>query len=98
MIWQGWVRLVSPLITGTVACSASSARVSGRKVRIMIASTKRLSTRAVSATVSPWPSCSSDPLSTIDSPPIWRMPTSKLSRVRVEGFSKISATILPLSG
>ena len=32
------------------------------------------------------------------SPPSWRTPTSKLTRVRVEGFSKISATIRPASG
>ncbi len=32
------------------------------------------------------------------SPPIWRVPTSKETRVRVEGFSKISATMRPLSG
>ncbi len=39
MIWQGWVRLVRPLITGTVACSAISSRVASSKVRIMIRST-----------------------------------------------------------
>ena len=32
------------------------------------------------------------------SPPICRTPTSKLTRVRVEGFSKTSATIRPASG
>ena len=64
----------------------------------MMASTKRDSTRAVSAMVSPWPSCISAPDSTSVSPPIWRMPTSKLTRVRVEGFSKTSATTRPASG
>ena len=48
--------------------------------------------------VSPWPSCISPPDSTSVSPPICRTPTSKLTRVRVEGFSKISATIRPASG
>ena len=27
MTWQGWVRLVRPLITGTVACAASSSKL-----------------------------------------------------------------------
>ena len=35
---------------------------------------------------------------TMVSPPIWRTPTSKLIRVRVEGFSKINATIWPAKG
>jgi hypothetical protein len=34
----------------------------------------------------------------IVSPPSWRMPTSKETRVRVEGFSKIIASVLPASG
>ena len=98
MIWQGWLALVRPLITGTVALSANSCSVVSSKVRIMTASTKRDSTRAVSAMVSPWPSCISPPESTSVSPPICRTPTSKLTRVRVEGFSKISATTRPASG
>src|SRR6056297_2641451 len=48
--------------------------------------------------VSPWPSCMSAPDSVIVSPPIWRTPTSKEIRVRVEGFSKIRATMRPASG
>ena len=32
------------------------------------------------------------------SPPSWRMPTSKETRVRVDGFSKIMASVLPASG
>ena len=39
MTWQGWVRLVSPLITGTVACAASSSSFPCEPVLIMIAST-----------------------------------------------------------
>ena len=39
MIWQGWDLLVSPLMTGTVACPAISSSVEASKVRIMIAST-----------------------------------------------------------
>jgi len=37
--WQGWVRSVRPLITGTVACSAISISRACEVVRIMIAST-----------------------------------------------------------
>src|SRR6202035_3430726 len=48
--------------------------------------------------VSPRPSCISAPVSMIDSPPSWRMPTSNETRVRVEGFSKIIASVLPSSG
>ena len=52
----------------------------------MMASTKRDSTRAVSAMVSPRPSCISAPVSMIVSPPSSRMPTSKDTRVRVDGL------------
>ncbi len=34
----------------------------------------------------------------MDSPPSWRMPTSNDTRVRVEGRSKIIASVLPSSG
>ena len=64
----------------------------------MMASTKRESTRAVSASVSPRPSCISCAVSVIASPPSWRMATSKETRVRVEGLSKIIASVLPASG
>ena len=37
--WQGWVRSVRPLMTGTVACSASSSRCASLTVRITMAST-----------------------------------------------------------
>ena len=39
MSWQGWVRSVSPLMTGTVACSAISSSFSSRVVRSMMTST-----------------------------------------------------------
>ena len=67
-------------------------------MRIMMASTKRDSTRAVSAMDSPRPSCISRPVRTIGSPPIWRMATSKDTRVRVDGLSKIIARGRPASG
>jgi len=48
--------------------------------------------------VSPRPSCISAPVSMIGSPPSWRMATSNDTRVRVEGRSKIIASVLPSSG
>jgi len=97
MIWQGWDLLVRPLITGTVACCASSMRSSWFWARIMMPSTKRDRTFAVSAIVSPRPSCMSPAEMSSDSPPSCRMPTSKETRVRVEGRWKISAMIFPAS-
>src|SRR5688500_1791581 len=64
----------------------------------MIASTIRLSTRAVSATVSPRPSCVVAASSTSEVPPSCRIAMSKLTRVRVEFFSKIIASTRPSSG
>ena len=64
----------------------------------MMASTKRDSTRAVSASVSPRPSCISCAVSRIASPPSWRMATSNETRVRVEGLSNTIASVLPASG
>ncbi|CDX33909.1 hypothetical protein MPLA_1690011 [Mesorhizobium sp. ORS 3359] len=52
----------------------------------------------MSAMVSDRPSCISVPVSMIVSPPSWRMPTSKDTRVRVDGLSKIIASTLPSSG
>ena len=37
--WQGWVRLVRPLMTGTVAAAAISCSFSSLVVRSMMAST-----------------------------------------------------------
>src|SRR5215470_39188 len=48
--------------------------------------------------VSPRPSCISWPVRTIVSPPSCRIAMSKETRVRVEGLSKIIASILPASG
>src|SRR6478609_7932955 len=64
----------------------------------MIASTMRLSTRAVSAIVSPRPSWVVADSSTSDVPPSWRIAMSKLTRVRVEFFSKIIPSTWPASG
>src|SRR5581483_11363525 len=48
--------------------------------------------------VSPRPSCVSVRPSMIVWPPSSRMPTSNDTRVRVDGFSKIIASVLPASG
>ncbi len=82
-------------MTGTVACSTSSASVEWKAVRAMIASTRRLMTRAVSATVS-WPPRWISPGRRYCAwPPSSVMPASKLMRVRVDGCSKIIASVRP---
>ena len=88
---------VSMLITGTVLCSASSSSIACGPVRTPTAATWRESTSAVSRSASPRESCSSSARSTTAWPPSSSMPTSKDSRVRVEGFWKISATLRPSS-
>ena len=82
-------------MTGTVACSTSSASVVWKAVRAMIASTRRLMTRAVSATVSWPPRWISPGRRYCACPPSSVMPASKLIRVRVDGCSKIIASVRP---
>src|SRR6185312_2723706 len=48
--------------------------------------------------VSERPSCISVPVNMMVSPPSWRMPTSKETRVRVDGLSNTIASTLPSSG
>ena len=62
-----------------------------------IAATWRLSTSAVSRSDSPRAICSSPERSTIGWPPSSNTPASNDSRVRVDGFSKTSATERPSS-
>ena len=91
MIWQGCVRSVRPLITGTV-------RVLGKlRQRLVLVGADH--DRIDVARHAPWPyprwarrgpTCKSVWLSASVCPPSWRMATSKDTRVRVEGFSKIS--------
>ncbi len=64
----------------------------------MIASTMRLRTRAVSAMVSPRPSWVVPASMISEVPPSWRIAMSKDTRVRVEFFSKIMASVRPASG
>ena len=85
-------------MTGTVANSAISVILSRSKVRIIIQSTYREITRAVSAMVSPRPSCKSALFRTTTSPPSCFIPTSNETRVRVEGFSNIIASVFPAKG
>ncbi len=86
MIWQGWLRSVRPLITGTADAWAKRSTSSWWMARIITASTMRESTRAVSSMDSPRPSCMSAAVAMVTAPPSWRMPASKEKRVRVEFF------------
>ena len=95
--WQGWWPAVSMLKTGTVAVCASSSSSASGPVRTPIAAMWRDSTRAVSPTDSPRESCSSSRRSTTGWPPSSKIPASNDRRVRVEGFSKMSATLRPSS-
>ena len=97
-IWQGWYSLVRPLITGTRECAAKASSLVCSKVRIMTMSTIRLITRAVSSTGSARPSWLSVVVRFTTEPPIWYMPASKLTRVRVDAFSKIIASVRSTSG
>ena len=61
-------------------------------------STMRLITRALSSTGSARPSWLSPVVRCTTEPPIWYMPASKLTRVRVLAFSKIIASVRSASG
>ena len=92
-IWQGWNSLVKPLITGTRELAAKLLILSCPKVRIITKSTMRLITLALSSMGSARPSWLSPVVKCTTAPPIWYMPASKLTRVRVEAFSKIMASV-----
>ena len=85
-------------MTGTVAWRASVSMVSWAYTRAAIPSTQRERFRATSATASRVPRPISWPERYTARPPSWTIPTSKVTRVRSEGFSKISATVRPASG
>ena len=97
-IWHGWYSLVRPLITGTREFAANASSLDCSKVRIMTRSTIRLITRAVSSTGSARPSWLSAVVRFTTEPPSWYMPASKLTRVRVDAFSKIIASVRSTSG
>ena len=79
--------------TGTEEYCASSSTTAWGAVRTQMACTKRDSTSAVSRGDSPRESCSSSPRSTTAWPPSSCTPTSKDTRVRVDGCSNTSATL-----
>ena len=83
------------MITGTSAAPASSTTRSWERERIAIAWTNREMTRPMSPIDSPLLICSSSLRNTIGVPPSSATPTSKETRVLVDGCSKISATDLP---
>ena len=68
------------------------------KVRIITTSHMREMTCAESSTGSPRPSCESRVLRKIAVPPSWCIPASNESRVRVDCFSKIIASVRSASG
>ena len=98
-IWHGWKLSVSALMTGTSLAAARAASRSWPNVRQAIAATWRLSTRAVSPTVSPRPSCVLWDSMTSGLPPRSATPVAKETRVRRDGLSNITTTVCgPASG
>ncbi len=85
-------------MTGTRECAANFSILVCSKVRIITMSTMRLITRALSSMGSARPSWLSPVVRFTTEPPIWYMPASKLTRVRVEAFSKIIASVRSTSG
>src|SRR5262245_43089876 len=96
--WHGCSKSDSPLMTGTLAWRASPVIVACEFTRAMMPSTHRERLRATSGTDSRVPSPISRPTRWTARPPSWMMPTSKVTRVRSEALSKISAKVLPASG
>ena len=84
--WHGCSKSVSPLITGTSECLASSTTSECLIALIIIPSTKRLKTLAVSDIGSPLPICKSLDDRKIALPPNWYIPTSNETLVRVDDF------------
>ena len=82
-------------MTGTAELAASSSWSACESLRIMIASTIRDSTLAVSLIGSLRPSWVASPCRNRAWPPSLAMPDSKLTRVRVEFLVKIIASVLP---
>ena len=94
---RGGAPAVSMLITGTDECSASSVTVSCGPVRMPIAWTMRESTSATSRGDSPRAIWSSPWRRISGCPPSSYTPVSNETRVRVDGLSNTSATLLPSS-
>ncbi|CPI99358.1 Uncharacterised protein [Bordetella pertussis] len=85
-------------MTGTRECEANRSMRVCSKVRIMTMSTMREITRAVSSMGSERPSCESLDVRLMTEPPIWYMPASKETRVRVLAFSNTMASVRSCSG
>src|ERR1019366_6342456 len=79
------------------ACFAISTTISCAKVRIMMACTMRSRFLATSCTDSRLPRLISAGERYNECPPSCSMPTSNVTRVRNDGFSKIMASVLPFS-
>ena len=96
-VWDGCWPAPSPaLITGTVANSAASRAAPSFGCRMTIASAYPLTTRIVSARVSPFAMEQASTLPTeTEVPPRRAMADSKDIRVRVLGSKKSTARILP---
>ena len=85
-------------MTGTREWAAKLSIFSWPNVRIITRSTIRLITLALSSIGSARPSWLSPVVRCTTLPPSWYMPASKLTRVRVEAFSKIIASVRSASG
>ena len=96
--WHGCSKSLSALITGTVAWRARPSTVSCKYTRAAIPSTQSERLRAASGTDSRVPSPISGPERCTARPPNWTTPTSNVTRVLSDGFSKINASVRPLSG
>ena len=91
-IWHGWLKSVSPLITGTLACSASSRMSLCAKSRAMMTSFMLESTLEMSFVASRLPMPISSPRQSAW-PPSRKKPDSNETRVRVDGFTKIIESV-----
>ena len=85
-------------MTGTREWAAKRSILVCSKVRIITRSVMRLITRALSSIGSARPSWLSPVVRCTTLPPIWYIPASKLTRVRVDAFSKIMASVRSASG
>ena len=85
-------------MTGTREYCAKRSSLACSKVRIITRSVMRLMTRALSSMGSARPSWLSPVVRCTTLPPIWYMPASKLTRVRVLAFSKIMASVRSARG
>ena len=86
------------MINGIEALAASCSRVLCENTRAATTSTQRERLRATSGTDSRLPIPISCAARYTAAPPSWIIATSKVTRVRSDGFSKMSAIVRPGSG